>query len=59
MKSAGILFKGREIITSALEGSLSANEVPVEVYHNLIKAVHDNMNYMYDYVALRKKASRC
>ncbi|MBQ8966701.1 oligoendopeptidase F [Ruminococcus sp.] len=40
---------------SSLEAALSANEVPVEVYKNLIKAVHDNMNYMYDYVALRKK----
>lgn len=40
---------------SALEASLSANEIPVEVYHNLISAVHDNLHYMYDYVALRKK----
>ena len=40
---------------SSLEAALSANEVPVEVYHNLIKAVHENMGYMYDYVALRKK----
>ena len=41
--------------SSSLEASLDANEVPTEVYTNLIKAVHDNMNYMYDYVALRKK----
>ncbi|WP_294488733.1 oligoendopeptidase F [uncultured Ruminococcus sp.] len=40
---------------SSLEAALSANEVPTEVYTNLIKAVHDNMHYMYDYVALRKK----
>ena len=40
---------------SSLEAALSENEVPVEVYHNLIKAVHENMGYMYDYVALRKK----
>lgn len=40
---------------SSLEAALSSTEVPVEVYHNLIKAVHDNMGYMYDYVALRKK----
>ncbi|MBR4555196.1 MAG: oligoendopeptidase F [Ruminococcus sp.] len=41
--------------SSSLESALSANEVPVEVYHNLIRAVHDNMSYMYDYVELRKK----
>ncbi|MBR6874136.1 MAG: oligoendopeptidase F [Ruminococcus sp.] len=40
---------------SSLEAELSSNEVPVEVYHNLIKAVHENMQYMYDYVKLRKK----
>ena len=40
---------------SSLEAALTANEVPVEVYHNLIKSVHENMGYMYDYVALRKK----
>jgi len=54
MKALEFYSKARNY-NSALEGSLSANEVPVEVYHNLIKAVHDNMNYMYDYVALRKK----
>ena len=40
---------------STLEASLDRTEVPVEVYHNLIKAVHDNMDKMYRYVALRKK----
>ena len=54
MKALEFYSKARKY-NSALESSLSANEVPVEVYHNLIKAVHDNMNYMYDYVALRKK----
>ena len=54
MKALEFYTKARNY-NSALEGSLSSNEVPVEVYHNLIKAVHDNMNYMYDYVALRKK----
>ncbi len=41
--------------SSSLEAALKANEVPTEVYTNLIQAVHDNMHYMYDYVALRKK----
>lgn len=40
---------------SSLEAALSSTEVPTEVYRNLIKAVHDNMEYMYDYVKLRKK----
>ena len=29
--------------------------MPIEVYHNLISAVHDNLDKMYRYVALRKK----
>lgn len=41
---------------STLEASLDRTEVPVEVYHNLISAVHSNLDKMYDYVALRKKA---
>lgn len=40
---------------SALEAALDSTEIPVEVYHNLISAVHDNMQYMYDYAALRKE----
>ena len=38
-----------------LDASLSATEVPTSVYHNLIEAVHQNMDKMYRYVALRKK----
>ena len=41
--------------SSSLEAALDDNEVPVEVYTNLIKAVHENMDYMYKYVDLRKK----
>ena len=40
---------------STLAVSLDATEVPTEVYHNLISAVHDNLDKMYRYVALRKK----
>lgn len=40
---------------SNLEASLDGNHVPIEVYKNLIDAVHDNMHYMYKYVKLRKK----
>lgn len=40
---------------STLEASLDRTEVPVDVYMNLISAVHANMDKMYRYVALRKK----
>lgn len=40
---------------SALEAALSANEVPTQVYTNLIETVHNNMDTMYKYVALRKE----
>lgn len=54
IKAVNFYSKARKY-SSSLEASLSANEIPTEVYHNLISAVHDNMHYMYDYVALRKK----
>ncbi|MBE5819078.1 MAG: oligoendopeptidase F [Clostridiales bacterium] len=40
---------------STLEASLNRTEVPVEVYHNLIETVHNNMDKMYKYIELRKK----
>ncbi len=40
---------------STLAASLDETEVPTEVYHNLINAVHGNLDKMYKYVALRKK----
>ncbi len=40
---------------SALEASLSRTNVPTSVYHNLISAVHANMEPMHRYVRLRKK----
>ena len=40
---------------STLEAALDDNEVPVEVYTNLIDAVHGNFDKMYRYVALRRK----
>ena len=40
---------------STMEASLFETEVPVSVYKNLIEAVHENMGYMYKYMALRKK----
>ena len=40
---------------SSLEASLSQTNVPTAVYHNLIEAVHQNMDKMHRYVRLRKK----
>lgn len=40
---------------SPLEAALDANNVAPQVYHNLIDAVHENMDSMYKYVRLRKK----
>jgi oligoendopeptidase F len=40
---------------STLEAALDSTEVPVQVYHNLIEAVHSNIEYMHKYINLRKK----
>ena len=40
---------------TSLEASLSRTNVPTSVYHNLIEAVHQNMDKMHRYVRLRKK----
>ncbi|MFR8088314.1 MAG: oligoendopeptidase F [Lachnospirales bacterium] len=40
---------------SSLEAALFRNEVPVSVYHNLIEAVHANMDTLHRYMDLRKR----
>ena len=40
---------------NAFEASLDSNNVPTDVYLNLIEAVHKNMDKMHRYVRLRKK----
>lgn len=40
---------------SSMEAAVDANNVPKEVYYNLIEAVHENMHYMHEYMSLRKK----
>ena len=40
---------------TTLAAALDRTEVPESVYHNLIEAVHRNLDKMYRYVALRKK----
>ena len=40
---------------SPLHAALDRSNVNPQVYHNLIETVHENMDYMYRYVRLRKK----
>ncbi len=47
-------FSNARHYKSSLEASLSGNEVPVEVYGNLIDAVHKNLGALHKYVDLRK-----
>ena len=48
-------FSNARHYDSTIQASLDATEVPVPVYMNLIEAVHNNLDKMYHYVALRKK----
>ncbi|MDO4490169.1 MAG: oligoendopeptidase F [Lachnospiraceae bacterium] len=48
-------FAGMRKYPSALEASLDEGNIPVSVYDNLIRAVHESMDSMYSYVQLRKK----
>lgn len=41
---------------SSLERALSGSRIPLDVYKNLIEAVHDNLPAMYQYMKIRKKA---
>ena len=40
---------------SALEAALSSDNVPGNVYRNLISTVHDNLGAFYEYMRLRKE----
>lgn len=41
---------------SSLERALDGSRIPLDVYKNLIEAVHDNLPAMYKYMEVRKKA---
>ena len=41
---------------SSLERALNGSRIPLDVYKNLIEAVHDNLPAMYKYMEVRKKA---
>lgn len=40
---------------SALEASLFGNNIPVEVYDNLIKTIHDNINALHRWAEIKKR----
>ncbi|MCI8590254.1 MAG: oligoendopeptidase F [Clostridiales bacterium] len=51
-----IFFAKARNYESTLQASLFRNEVPIEVYHNLINTVHANLPAMVKYTNLRKRA---
>ena len=57
VKQEAFFAKARKY-SSTLEKALSDSNVPVEVYTNLIDAVHENMHLMHRYVAF-EEAFRC
>lgn len=54
MKQLNFFSKMRKY-DSPLHAALDNSNVNPQVYYNLIEAVHENMDYMYRYVRLRKK----
>lgn len=48
-------FAKKRKYSSTLERALDTGNIPVEVYTNLIAAVHENFGLMHRYVTLRKK----
>ncbi len=41
---------------SSLEAALNDNNIPISVYDNLIDSVHENLDTMYKYMDIRKRA---
>ena len=50
-----VFFARARKYDSALAAALFPVEVPEAVYHNLLEAVHQNLDKMYRYMTLRKK----
>lgn len=55
VKQAGFYASARNYF-SARAHALSENEIPEEVYDNLLKAVHEGLPSLHEYVSVRKKA---
>jgi oligoendopeptidase F len=41
---------------SAIEASLSENNIEIVVYDNLLKCIHENLETLYEYINIRKRA---
>ncbi|ASS77249.1 oligoendopeptidase F [Tumebacillus algifaecis] len=50
-----VFFAKARKYNSTLEAALSGENIPVEVYNNLIAANHDNAKHLQRYLTLRKK----
>ena len=50
-----MFYKNVRNYESSLESALNANNIPVEVYKNLIQSVHENLETLHRYLELRKK----
>jgi oligoendopeptidase F len=51
-----IFYAKAKNYNSSIEASLDRNNVPVLVYDNLINSIHDNLDSMYKYMDIRKRA---
>ena len=50
-----IFYKNVRKYNSSVQSALNANNIPVEVYTNLINSVHENLATLHRYLELRKK----
>jgi len=51
-----VFFTRARGYNSCLENSLYGNDIPTSVFHNLIKAVNENLAPLHKYTTIRKKA---
>ena len=53
-----LFYRNARKYGSCLESALFADNIPVEVYRNLIENIHANLPALHDYLKLRKKLLR-
>lgn len=51
-----IFYSKARNYSSSLEAALDENNIPTSVYDNLINSVHNNLDAMYKYMDIRKRA---
>lgn len=54
IKSFNFNAKARKY-NSAVEASLKPNDIPVQVYHNSVETINNNLSALHRYVSLKKK----